>query len=110
MDQIAGSEPARGLKPRGASLSHRPDPTSTSLYEFHSHSLQRRGAAAVAGANDREAPYTHSVTSGNLPPNGSERLCCITLMSTGSHHHHRHWLHRSAHVLVDRCSHELDES
>ncbi len=41
-------------------------------------------------------------------PNGSERLCCITLMN--SHHHHRYWLHHSAHVLVDRSSHELDES
>ena len=29
----------------------------------------------------------------------------ITLMN--SHHHHRHWLHHSAHV--DRSSHELDE-
>jgi hypothetical protein len=30
VDQVAGSELARGLTPRGAS--HRPDPMSTSLY------------------------------------------------------------------------------
>ena len=59
LDQSAGSELARGLKPRGAS--HRPDPMlmSTSLYSTPTAS----SGAALVGANDREAPHTHSVTT-----------------------------------------------
>jgi hypothetical protein len=59
MDQIAGSEPARWprLMPRGAS--HRPDPMSTSLYSTPTAS----SGAALVGANDREAPHPHSVTT-----------------------------------------------
>ena len=58
--QTAGSEPARGLKPRGAS--HRPDPLlmSTSLYSTHTPTLPSSGAALV-GAGDVEAPHTHYV-------------------------------------------------
>ena len=56
LDQIAGSELARGLKPRGAS--HRPDPMSTSLY---STLTSPAGGAAPVGAGDREAPQSHSV-------------------------------------------------
>jgi hypothetical protein len=104
-DQIAGTELARGRKPRGAS--HRPDPmmsTSLSLFSSQAPTVGTASSgAALAGANDREAPLTHSVT-----PNGSERLCCITLMNSRHHRDHRNWLHHSVHV--DRCSHELDES
>ncbi len=57
MDQIAGSELARGLKLRGAS--HRPDPMPTSLYFTPTAS----SGAALDGTGDREAPHTHSVTS-----------------------------------------------
>jgi hypothetical protein len=60
LHQIAGSEPARGLKPRGAS--HRPDPLlmSTSLYS--TPTFPSSGAALV-GAGEGEAPHTHSLTS-----------------------------------------------
>ncbi len=95
MDQIAGSEPARGLMPRGAS--HRPDPMSTSLYSTPTAS----SGAALVGANDREAPHTHSVTT-------QRQREAMLHHADDSHHHHRHWLHHSAHV--DRFSHELDES
>jgi hypothetical protein len=57
-DQTAGSELARGLKPRGAS--HRPDPMSTSLYSTLTSPFS---GAALVGAGDREAPHTHSVTT-----------------------------------------------
>ncbi len=56
LDQIAGSELARGLKPRGAS--HRPDPMTTSLY---SALTSPPSGAALRGAGDVEAPHTHSV-------------------------------------------------
>ena len=58
--QTAGSEPARGLKPRGAS--HRPDPLlmSTSLYS--TPTFPSSGAALV-GAGEGEAPHTQSLTS-----------------------------------------------
>ncbi len=55
-DQIAGSELARGLTPRGAS--HRPDPMSTSLY---STLTSPASGAALVGAGDIEAPQTHYV-------------------------------------------------
>ncbi len=55
---------------------------------------------AAACAREKHHILTHSL------PNGSEKLCRITLMN--SHHHHRHWLHHSAHV--DRSFRELDES
>ncbi len=58
LDQIAGSELARGLEPRGAS--HRPDPMSTSLY---SALTSPSSGAALVGAGDREAPHPHSVTT-----------------------------------------------
>jgi hypothetical protein len=96
LDQSAGSELARGLKPRGAS--HRPDPMSTSLYSTPTPLPAARHWLELA--REKHHILTHSL------PNGSERLCHITLMN--SHHHHRHWLHHSAHV--DRSSHELDES
>jgi len=54
----AGSEPARGLKPRGAS--HRPDPMSTS---FCSAPTPPSSGAALVGAGEGEAPHTHSLTS-----------------------------------------------
>ena len=62
LHQIAGSEPARGLKPRGAS--HRPDPLlmSTSLYSTHTPTFPSSGAALV-GAGEPEAPHTHYLTS-----------------------------------------------
>jgi hypothetical protein len=62
LHQIAGSEPARGLKPRGAS--HRPDPLlmSTSLYSTHTPTFPSSGAALV-GAGEPEAPHTHYLTT-----------------------------------------------
>ena len=56
LDQSAGSELARGLKPRGAS--HRPDPMSTSLYPTLT---SPSSGAALVGAGDVEAPHTHYV-------------------------------------------------
>jgi hypothetical protein len=58
LDQSAGSELARGLKPRGAS--HRPDPMSTSSY---SAPTPPSSGAALVGAGEGEAPHTHSLTS-----------------------------------------------
>lgn len=58
LDQSAGSELARGLKPRGAS--HRPDPMSTSLY---STPTSPSSGAALVGAGEGKAPQTHSLTS-----------------------------------------------
>jgi hypothetical protein len=57
LHQTAGSEPAKGLKPRSAS--HRPDPMlmSTSLY---STPTPPSSGAALAGAGDREAPRSRS--------------------------------------------------
>ena len=57
LDQCAGSELARGHKPRGAS--HRPDPMSSSPY---STPTPASGAALVRDG-DREAPHTHPVTT-----------------------------------------------
>jgi hypothetical protein len=61
LHQIGGSEPARGLKPRGAS--HRPDPTlmSTSLSSTHTPP----GTDGAASVSDRgmEAPHTHLPTT-----------------------------------------------
>ena len=60
LHQTVGSEPARGLKPRGAS--HRPDSMlmSTSLYLTLT---SPSSGAALVGAGDGEAPHTHSVTT-----------------------------------------------
>ncbi len=58
LDRSAGSELARGLKPRGAS--HRPDPMSTSLY---STPASPSSGAALVGAGEGEAPHPHSLTS-----------------------------------------------
>jgi hypothetical protein len=57
LDQVAGSELARGLKLRGAS--HRPDPMSYGLYSTPTATI----GAALVGAGDREAPHTHPVTT-----------------------------------------------
>ena len=60
LHQTAGSEPARGLKPRGAS--HRPDSTLMSTNLYPTLTSPSSGAALV-GAGDSEAPHTHPVTT-----------------------------------------------
>ena len=57
LDQCAGSELARGHKPRGAS--HRPDPMSSSPY----FTPTPASGAALVRDGDREAPHTHPVTT-----------------------------------------------
>ena len=57
LDQCAGSELARGHKPRGAS--HRPDPMSSSPYSTPTPASD----AALVRDGDREAPHTHSATT-----------------------------------------------